>query len=77
MKKVTQLQRILNYMETFGSITAFDAFRDLGIMRLAARISDLRKRGYVIKSETITVKNRFDEDCCIKEYSLEEFDNGT
>ena len=64
-------------MKTFGSITAFDAFRDLGIMRLAARISDLRKLGYAIKSETITVKNRFDEDCCVKEYSLEVFENGT
>lgn len=64
-------------MQTFGSITAFEAFRDLGVMRLAARISDLRKRGYAIKSETITVKNRFDEDCYVKKYSLEEFENGT
>lgn len=75
--KRTQSQRVLDYMKTFGSITAFDAFRDLGVMRLAARISDLRKLGYAIKSETITVKNRFDEDCCVKEYSLEVFENGT
>ena len=59
-------------MQTFGSITAFEAFRDLGVMRLAARISDLRKLGYAIQSETITVKNRFGEDCYVKKYSLEE-----
>ena len=64
-------------MQTFGSITAFEAFRDLGVMRLAARISDLRKLGYAIQSETITVKNRFDEDCYVKKYSLEEIKNGT
>lgn len=70
MPKAKQTQRILAYIEQFGSITALEAMMDLGIMRLASRISDLKKEGYIIKSETIAVKNRFGEDCYVKQYSL-------
>jgi hypothetical protein len=70
MSKATQAQRVLDYMDTFGSITQLEALKDLGVMRLASRISDLKKQGYPIQSETITVQNRFEEDCYIKRYSL-------
>ena len=70
MSKQTQAQRVLNYIETFGAITQLEALKDLGVMRLASRISDLKKQGYAIQSETITVKNRFEEDCYIKQYRL-------
>ena len=68
--KSTQAQRVLNYIETFGSITQMEALNDLGVMRLASRISDLKRQGHAIVSETITVKNRFKEDCYIKQYRL-------
>ena len=68
--KATQAERVLAYMMEFGSITQFEAFRDLGVMRLASRISDLKKQGYPIESNMETVKNRFDENCYIKRYSL-------
>ena len=71
MQKTTQAERIVEYMNEFGSITQFDAFKDLGCMRLASRISDLRKEGYPIKSEVEGVKNRYGETCYIKRYSLE------
>ena len=70
MSKATQSQRILAYIEDFGSITALEAMTDLGVMRLASRISDLKKKGYIFKSETVAVKNRFGEDCYVKQYSL-------
>lgn len=70
--KPTQNQRIVDYISTFGSITQLDALRDLGVMRLASRISDLKKQGYPIISRTETVKNRFDEPCYIKRYSFGE-----
>lgn len=69
-QKATQAQRVLDYIEEFGGITQLDALKELGVMRLASRISDLKKQGYPIKSETISVKNRFEEDCYIKRYSL-------
>lgn len=70
MSKATQAERILEYIEKFGSITQYEALQDLGCMRLASRISDLKKQGYPIKGETVTVQNRFGEDCYIKRYSL-------
>lgn len=70
MSKSTQNERILWYMANYGGITQLEALRDLGVMRLASRISDLRKAGHDIKSETVTVKNKFEEDCHVSRYSL-------
>ena len=70
--KPTQNQRILNYIEQFGSITQLEALRDLGVMRLASRISDLRKQGHKITGEVVPVKNRFEEQCYIKRYRFDE-----
>lgn len=66
----TQAQRVLDYIEQFGSITQHEASLDLGIMRLASRVSELKKLGHNIKGETITVKNRFGENCYVKRYSM-------
>lgn len=70
-QKATQAERVLDYIEQFGSITQLEALKDLGVMRLASRISDLKKQGYPIKSDVETVKNRFGENCYIKRYSLQ------
>lgn len=69
MTKATQTQRVLDYIREFGSITAIEAVRDLGVMRLAARISDLKKDGVDIISEQQAVKNRFGETCYVARYS--------
>lgn len=71
MARATQAERVLSYMETFGSITQLEALSDLGVMRLASRISDLKKMGYPIKSNVEAVKNRYEETCYIKRYSIE------
>jgi hypothetical protein len=70
-QRATQSQRVLDYIDEFGSITQIDALRDLGVMRLASRISDLKKQGYPITSDVEAVKNRFGESCYIKRYSLQ------
>lgn len=70
--KPTQNQRILDYIEENGSITQLEALRDLGCMRLASRISDLKKQGYPITSKLEAVKNRFEEVCWVKRYYFEE-----
>lgn len=71
MRKGTQTERILDYIEEFGSITQFEALRDLSVMRLASRISDLKRMGYPITSEIEPVKNRYGETCHIKRYRLQ------
>lgn len=70
MSKETQAQRVLDYMEEFGSITQFDALKDLWVMRLASRISELRQQGHNVQGSTEAVKNRFGDTIYIKRYSL-------
>lgn len=69
-QRTTQAEMVLEYIEEFGSITQLEALKDLGVMRLASRISDLKKQGVPIKSDVEAVKNRFGENCYIKRYSL-------
>lgn len=68
---VSQNERIIRYLEKHGSITQLEALNVLGVMRLASRIANLKQQGYPIKGRFVTVKNRYDEDCRIKEYTLE------
>lgn len=68
----TQAQRVLAYMEEFGGITQFEAMKDLGVMRLASRISELKKNGYKITDDMVGVKNRFGETCRVKRYRIKE-----
>ena len=70
--KPTQCQQILEYMMQFGSITQLDALRDIGCMRLASRISDLRSQGHPIGRRMKTSKNRYGKDVSFAEYYLEE-----
>lgn len=70
MSKATQAQRVLEYMDEFGGITQIEALKDLGVMRLASRISDLKKQGYPIQGDVVAVKNRYGENCYVKRYSL-------
>ena len=65
----TQTQRVLQYMRDFGSIMAVQGMADLGVMRLAARIADLRKAGYAIESKTSQGRNRYGKTCNVAQYS--------
>ena len=72
--KETQHDRILDYMEEFGSITTLDAFNDLGITKLTTRISEMRAMGISIEGSREAVKNRYGETCHINRYSLKKED---
>ena len=72
--KSTQCDKVLMYMIRFGSITQLEALADLGCMRLASRISDLRKRGYPIRRRMKAGKNRYGESVSFAEYYLIEED---
>ena len=70
--KITQCQRIIDYMRQFGSISTIEAFNDLGVARLASRIHDLKAQGYNIVSEIGTAKNRYNETVHFSIYRLKE-----
>jgi hypothetical protein len=58
-------------MERHGSITQLDAMQ-LGIMRLGARIYDIKESGIGIITETVTGKNRDGETTRFARYRLEK-----
>ena len=68
--KTTQKDRILDYIRKFGSITSWEAYQDLGVMQLGARIDQLQKDGYQFKAEWEQKKNRYGEDVSFKRYYL-------
>lgn len=68
----TQNQRLIDYLDSHGSITQLEALNVLGIMRLASRISDLKRKGYHIDSKMDIVTNRYGEKCRVKRYELKK-----
>ena len=56
---MNQKERIIKYINDFGSITSLEAMRDLGITQLGARIDGLQKDGYTFKKEWERAKNRY------------------
>ena len=66
--KEKQTDRVLAYIREFGSITQYEALRDLSVMRLASRISDIKRQGVNITGEMVAVKNRWGETCHVKRY---------
>ena len=56
---MTQKERISKYLDDFGSITQLDAMKDLGIMRLGARIWEMVREGERIVTEMESSKNRY------------------
>lgn len=70
--KMTQCSKILEYMKTHDGITPKDADREFSCMRLASRISDLKRRGYRISKNMETSKNKAGESVRYARYRLEQ-----
>ena len=67
-----QTEKIASHLETYGSITSLEAMQEYGIMRLASRVSDLKKAGVAIRVEMVSGKNRFGENTSYAKYWLDE-----
>lgn len=67
---MTQSQRILEHLKQYGSITQRDAIDNYGIMRLGARIYDLKREGHVITREIVEGRNRYDEKTHYARYRM-------
>ena len=70
MERIKQKDRIRRHLERYGSITAVEALSEYGIMRLASRISDLRKGGVTIERDMVHGVNRFGEKTCYARYFI-------
>jgi hypothetical protein len=65
-----QQERLLNYLTNVGSITSFKGLEILGIFRTPNRISELKKMGYNINTQMVTVTNRWGEQTKVANYTL-------
>lgn len=68
--KITQRDRILQYIRQFGSISSWEAYKELGVTQLGARIDQLKKEGYVLRTEWESSTNRFGDKTEYKRYYL-------
>ena len=69
----TQNDKILKHLRTHKrGITQAQAYERYGCLRLASRISDLRRMGYAINREMIAVRNRDGETAYVAQYTLQE-----
>ena len=73
---MNQTERILRHLQTFGAITSLEAIQDYGILRLASRISELKKEGLPIQREMVSGRNRYGEATSFARYSLESREEG-
>ena len=69
---MNQRQRVIEYINEFGSITALEAVRDLGILQLSARLVELEQRGYRFNKKQESSLNRYGEKVYYTRYSIAE-----
>lgn len=67
---MTQAEKVLDYMKSYGSISTWQAFEELGITRLASRINDIEKSGVPIRRETVYKENRYGDRIHFTKYSI-------
>ena len=70
--KLTQCDKVLRHLRDHGYITSLEAINEYGILRLAARIGELREKGIPIASMWTTGKNRYEEPVNYSVYTLME-----
>lgn len=69
---MTQCEEILEYMRENGSITPLEALSEIGCMRLASRISELKEAGVKISKTRVPFKTRYGRKSGYAKYKLEE-----
>ena len=69
---MTHKDRVLKYMRDFGSITSWEAFKELGVTRLSAVIFNLKRDGHEIASEKESTRNRYGDRVSFSRYRLIE-----
>ena len=67
---ITQRELIIEYIKEYGSISPLEAFSDLGITKLATRISEMIKDGVAVNKVEETRQNRFGKPVTYMRYSL-------
>lgn len=69
---MTQGEKILAYLDRYGSITPAQAWYDLGISKLSTRIGELIRDGEKIEKRMIPVRNRDEKSVYVMQYRRTE-----
>jgi len=74
---MTQAKDVLYWLHAYGCITTMEAFTELGITRLAARIPEIENgeadgKRYIIPRKRITVKARNGRKANVTQYQRPE-----
>lgn len=69
---MSQKEKVLKYLQSGKTLTPIQAMNWWGVMRIGARIWDLRDEGYNITTTMKEVKNRYGQKCMVAEYRLEK-----
>lgn len=69
---MTHKDMILELLRTGQWISPMDAFRECGTMKMATRISELRRDGYAIETQYVPYINRCGKKMYHNEYRLAE-----
>lgn len=69
---MTQKEMILQYINDFGSITSMQAYSDLGVTQLGARVKELKELGYTFETVPQTANNRYGKPVHFVKYYLKD-----
>lgn len=68
--KLNQREMVLKYIIDFGYITSWQAYADLGITQLGARVRELKDLGYQFKTVDVRTTNRYGKPSHYYKYYL-------
>jgi len=69
---MTQVERIIEYMNKNGSISQYEAITQCGVLRLASRIHDIRMMGYNVEKTMVSKVNRYGQKTSVAEYRIKK-----
>lgn len=70
MAKITQRDRVLQYLKEHGYITSYKAYKELGCTQLATRIKELKDRGFSFRKERVKTVNMYGDPTHFDMYML-------
>lgn len=68
--KMTQTDKVLGFVREFGGITSFEAYTELGITQLGARIFELEREGYRFERIPLSKINRYGDKIRFVRYEM-------
>jgi len=73
LSKPTQIKAVLEYLEVYGSMTAYQAIHHCGILSFSRRICDLKELKYIFEEDWVTGTDRRGKPYRTKRFRIEHY----